>query len=145
MVLPNSTKILIQTSKYLLTPQVTSGYFYPSTEIESEIQSECVMTSGCVEAELVDPPWGDSLKELTVEDLRRDLFLFANVEIGVTQFYEWLKWAYIKAQGERKNTYTQRDRFLLLKFATEYKTKYPTLRSASLAFYYEVIQKYDSQ
>lgn len=93
-----------------------------------------------IEPEILNP-WWESDRLYTANELRRDLLIFAGADLGPTQFYQWLKFALIKAPKVRKLVYTARDRYHLLKFATEYKPRYPTLQAASIAFYQDVLAK----
>lgn len=65
------------------------------------------------------------LKDWTHQELRRELFIWSGVDLGITQFYAWLPNALIQP----KRIYTNRDRKKLLKFA-EFMARYKRLQEA---------------
>ncbi|MBW4662312.1 MAG: hypothetical protein KME15_26970 [Drouetiella hepatica Uher 2000/2452] len=53
------------------------------------------------------------VKDWTYQELKQEILIWQNVELGTTQFYKWLPYALIA----KKRIYTNRDRRKLLKFA----------------------------
>ena len=65
------------------------------------------------------------VKDWTHSELRREILIWAGVEVGQTQFYQWLTCALIA----KKRIYTDRDRRKILKFA-QFMTRYKRLKNA---------------
>ncbi|MBW4660988.1 MAG: hypothetical protein KME15_20115 [Drouetiella hepatica Uher 2000/2452] len=78
-----------------------------------------------MQTEIVQDDWSS-------EDLRRELLIWANIELKRSQFYLWLKHAYIKPQ--QPNVYTDSDRAKLLRFA-HLMQRYRSLKLASKKLY----------
>lgn len=65
------------------------------------------------------------VKDWTHKELRQELIIWLNLELGQTQFYAWLPYALIR----KKRIYTNRDRWKLIRFATFMK-RYKRLEKA---------------
>ena len=53
------------------------------------------------------------VKDWTYQELKQEILIWQNIELGTTQFYKWLPYALIA----KKRIYTNRDRRKLLQFA----------------------------
>lgn len=72
-------------------------------------------------------------KRYTFADLKREVYDHTKIRVSNTQFYLWLRFAYVRSEGDRRTrgkTYTEKDRRLLLKFV-EYYLQSRSLKLAS--------------